>query len=545
MANPIVTLAVSIQDAPAPSNLQRTGAFISQGATTAAPGSRTFLASVSDLATILKPAAALTSLAWASSVVTAVTAVAHGVPSGTTFWVRIAAAAPAGYNGAFLATSTGGSGFTYALAANPGAETSPGTYQFLSAAQLSQMNATFFGMGTGPGVYVLELGYGDDASGPLTLGTWIQQNPGVFYGFLVPRYWDASVNYLALIAQYTAPTAKLYYFTTTNLANYLSYPVGDKDVFKCIEAPNYGTWPANALTALSQTGGVASATTTTAHGIQPGQWFQLSGNLPSGWNGWWHAQLGTTGSTLVFTVPSTLGAETQLGTVLQNSYASPGIMATEFSCAAMFWRFLNYNPGPTNKVTPFNLGFLFGVTPFPTDGNTALLTILDAANVNVVGTGAQGGISTSLVQGGNFNDGKPVNYWYSVDWVQVQTYRALYAYLINGSNDPTNPVDYNQPGINGGQTVLGGVMQTGLTDGLVLNNIKLTQLDALDYTAALDANTFAGLTVVNADPFASYTAEEPDDYAAGIYNGYSINYTPLRGFAAIQISIVVSSFAGG
>jgi hypothetical protein len=37
--------------------------------------------------------------------------------------------------------------------------------------------------------------------------------------------------------------------------------------------------------------------------------------------------------------------------------------------------------------------------------------------------------------------------------------------------------------------------------------------------------------------------ENPNDYPAGIYRGFSIAYTPLRGFTQIIINVTVSSFA--
>src|SRR5208282_1964591 len=121
----------------------------------------------------------------------------------------------------------------------------------------------------------------------------------------------------------------------------------------------------------------------------------------------------------------------------------------------------------------------------------------------------------TLVLGGHTMDGKPINYWYSVDWVQINLALNLSNYLINGANNPANPAYYNQNGINGGQSVLADTMNTGITDGLVLNNTKMTQLSANDLTDALNLGTYDGFTLVNADPFTSYVAENPNDYGTG------------------------------
>ena len=112
MSNPIVTVNVNIIAAPEPDNLQQMGAIISQGATNITPGEYEFLSQPADLTQYLTDALAITSLTWASGTVTATTAAAHGIPNGDEVEVVIAGALPAGYNGTFLATSTGPDTFT-------------------------------------------------------------------------------------------------------------------------------------------------------------------------------------------------------------------------------------------------------------------------------------------------------------------------------------------------------------------------------------------------------------------------------------------------
>lgn len=541
MTNPVVNVNAQQQVAPQPSALQKSGALVSCGGTITSQGTYSLLTQLADLTPLLVGAAAITSLAWSGGVVTATTTAPHGLVTGTN--VTIAGAAPAGYNGTFPVTVTGASTFTYALAANPGAETAPGTWVPEQVASLTQRATTFFGQGSTQAVWVLELGYGPASTCVSFLSTWITANPGIFYSYLVPRFWDAVSQYLTFLAGFEAVTSKTYFYTTTTLATYKAYTAQMKCVQALIEAPAYGVWPANALTAISWSGGVVTASTTTNHGVLPGQWFQIAGCTPTGYNGWFQALLGTTGTTILYALATNPGAESVLGTLVQSQFASAGVPATEFSCAAPFWATLNSKPSSTNKVPPLNNRFLSGVTPFPTQGNAALLATLNAANINVVGTGSAGGISEATLIGGNMMDGKPWNYWYAVDWVQVNAQLNLNAYVINGANSTINPVDYDQDGINGGQQNITSTMSTGISAGLVLNPIKQTQLGAQAYQAALDAGTYRGYTVVNADPFASYTEENPSDYANGVYNGYAITFTPLRGFASITINITASNFA--
>src|ERR1019366_2871125 len=121
--NSIVTVNVSQQIAPTPSTLKKTGAFISQGATLTAPGAKSLLTQLADLAPILKGAKAISTIAWSGNVVTATAAAPHGLPIGDDILLTIAGVTAAGYNGTFLCTPTTTSAFTYALASNPGSGT--------------------------------------------------------------------------------------------------------------------------------------------------------------------------------------------------------------------------------------------------------------------------------------------------------------------------------------------------------------------------------------------------------------------------------------
>ncbi len=69
----------------------------------------------------------------------------------------------------------------------------------------------------------------------------------------------------------------------------------------------------NRLTAIYWTSGSVTATTTTAHGVQVGQSFQISGVTPSGYNGTFTALTGTTGNTLVYALDTNPGTATVLG----------------------------------------------------------------------------------------------------------------------------------------------------------------------------------------------------------------------------------------
>lgn len=543
MTNPIVVVNVAVQVAPAPSKLQKSGAFISAGGTITSPGTLTLLTQSSSLAALLVQPAPISNIGWANGEATVLTTNPHNLPIGQILMLTVAGASPSGYNGTFACLVTGPTAFTYPLPISPGGETVPGTWVNAEAASLAQRNTTFFAQGTAQPVTVLEVGAVDAGHGVVFLSEWIAQNPNTFYSYLVPRFWDASPTFLSFLAGFEAPTSRTYFFVTTTLQNYALY-ADMKDVVWLIEAPVYGVWPANALGSLNWSTGVATATTATSHGVAVGNWFQLTGSSPAGWNGWFLAQPGTTGNTLVFNVATNPGAETALGTLVASLYSSTGIGANEFSLAAEFRVTLNYAPSSNNQVTPLNYAFVFGVTAFPTQNNASLINTILSANGNLVGTGAAGGISGTVVAGGQTGDGNPFKYWYSVDYTQINLAVNLTAALINGANNPSNPVDYNQNGINTLQRAAVATMSQGISSGLVLNAIQQTTLAASDLAQALNLGTYNANTLVNADPFAAYTSENPNDYSAGIYNGITVVYTPLRGFEAITVNVTVSSFTG-
>lgn len=430
----IVNVNVSQIVAATPSQLQQTGALVSQGGTTLATNATQFLSQLSDLTSLLKAPLALTSLAWASSTVTATATVAHGVTIGQSFLVTIAGASPSGYNGTYVATATTTTAFTYALATNPGTETTPGTYTPPGQAELYSMAQTFFAQGNVTGVYVLELGAAAFPTGGITLlETWITANPGIFYAYLCPTEWDSFAGFATFLALYESTEAKTYFFVTTTSANLANYTAQMKDVFAFVP--------------------------------------------------------------------------------------SPTAAASEFGCAAPFYSILNNQPSAVSKVPPTAFRYMTGVTPWPTQGYSTTINAILAANGNIILTGAEGGISNATLFEGTTADGNDFSYWYSVDWVQIQAEQALANAIINGSNDPQNPLYYNQDGINRLRAIAQNTMNSGVAFGLVLPPVTVT-----------------------ATPFYTYTLENPNDYSKGIYNGLAVTYTPQLGFKLVTFNVTVSGF---
>jgi hypothetical protein len=570
MAIPIVTINVSTQLAPTPPTLQKTGAIVSCGGTVLAANRFTLLTQLSDLTPFLPVPAAVTSAVLSTGTVTVTTTVAHGIPTGTVFIGSLAGFTPTAYNVTQVQmTVTGASTFTFALGGSPGAVSIEGTWINNAYVGVLKAATTFFAQGWNQGIYVLETGVtGIDPTATTNeitaLSNYIIANPnsnytpgavGFFYIYALPKHWDntysATTNaaLAALFALYESNTALTYFWATTTLDTYVNYTPQMKDVLALIESPVFGTYSAASLTVLAFTAvgsdnvppGYATATfSATPAGISAGMWVQFQGQLPSGYSGW-HNVLLTNSTTIEYPLTTNPGAESALGTLVANSYSSSGVGLNEFSIMATLWTVLNFNPSSTNRITPFNYSEVFGVTPFPSAGTSALTTTIQNAHVNFINTGAEGGIAGTFLWGGTTMDGQDFsNYWYGIDWLQINTNINLANAVINGSNNPINPLYYNQQGINRLQGVIASTVQSGITFGMFQGSIVLTSLDGPDLDAKLDNGDFAGQLVINAIPFPVYAAENPGDYAIGVYKGFSGIIVPQLGFNHIQVNFLVT-----
>lgn len=288
--------------------------------------------------------------------------------------------------------------------------------------------------------------------------------------------------------------------------------------------------------------GLASATLASNPHIAVGQWFQLTGFSPAAWNGYWQAGVGTTGTTLNFAVPDNQPAVVSPGFVAGNTAVSAGPGATEFQAAGVFYDILATNPSSSNRAAPFSFRFQFGVTPWPKQGLGALQLTLKEASVNIIRTGAEGGISTAALYWGTTMDGRGILYWYSVDWININGHVAVANEVINGSNDPTNPLFYDQPGIDRLQDRLGQEVVAAVSNGLATGQVVKTALTGVALDAQIALGTYNGQLVVNAVPFLDYAAANPSDFRSGTYNGLSVRYITTQGFTSILINISVTDF---
>jgi hypothetical protein len=482
--NAIVTVHVSIVEAPTPINYQRTGAFVSFGATTMVAGDTELLTQLEDLGQWIRGQAAITSANWAGGTVTvSTTSPIPNVTIGDNVPMVISGFTPAAYNGLFNVMITASNAFTYPIVTNPGVATVIGKFQWASSIELSQMATTYFGQGNEIAVWILELGYQNSMNNKVTaFQTWLTANPRTIYGFLMPRAFGqdpaaipawpglptpapAPTTWMNLLKQFQAPETMEYFWLTVTPNTMQTLGPTYKDVLQMVEAP-------------------------------------------------------------VLTDPT------------QANITDPN---GEFTMAAMFYNALQFRPSNTNRVAPMAFRFLYGVTQYPQRNNGPLLVSFKTNNTNYVSTGAEGGIAFTMVYEGVTLDGHDYfNWWYTIDWVQIEINLNLSNAIINGSNNPLAPLYYNQDGINYLEVVLFDTMQSAQTFGMVLGKIEMTQLDGPDLTAAIYGGSFAAKCDVNAVPFLNYTLANPGDYKIGEYDGLSTLFIPARGFIHILVNVVAS-----
>ena len=241
----IVNINVSVTNPPKPSQLLKSGAMISMGGTTLAAGEYQLMTTKDDLKAITSPAKTISTITWATGVVTVTLSAAHGWTVGDTIPLVVSGVTPAAYNRAVTATVTTSTAFTYPLATDPGTATVMGAVKTVAANEIIEMNTTFWAQGTTRAVYVLELGDVSVAAAVAALADFIDEDISLgntyqkFFSYLVPREWDGEATFKTLTGLYTSPASLVYFFITTTTATYPDWvATKNKSVCAGVESPN-------------------------------------------------------------------------------------------------------------------------------------------------------------------------------------------------------------------------------------------------------------------------------------------------------------------
>ena len=218
---------------------------------------------------------------------------------------------------------------------------------------------------------------------------------------------------------------------------------------------------------------------------------------------------------------------------------------TEFSLASAFGTALKASPSSTNKLPPLSYSPSYGTTPYPLRGNQSTFSDLALANVGWIGTGQQGGVSGNILFQGKMSDGNFWNFWYSVDWAQINMALAVANEVINGSATSLNPLYYNQDGINRLQNRVVQIATQGVTAGLGNGQVVATKLPVEQFLSNYDSGAYDGKIAINAEPFSAYTSENPSDYGAGKYAGLSCVWIPQLPFLNIFFNLQATTLITG
>jgi hypothetical protein len=219
----------------------------------------------------------------------------------------------------------------------------------------------------------------------------------------------------------------------------------------------------------------------------------------------------------------------------------PGTFA-EFTLAGMFYQAMQYRATAVTRIAPMCFKYVYGVTPYPLQNNGPLLISMKNNFVNYIQTGAEGGINfTNVYQGVTADGFDYFNWWWTIDWVQLNINQSLSNAVINGANNPLAPLYYNQYGITYLETILAGVMTSGVQFGMVNGPVIQTGYDSATLSQQIQLGTFAASCNVNAVPFLAYSQQNPADYGVGEYDGLSTLFIPSRGFVHILVVVTATN----
>lgn len=186
----------------------------------------------------------------------------------------------------------------------------------------------------------------------------------------------------------------------------------------------------------------------------------------------------------------------------------------EYPGIAQFAKRAAYAVSDTTRMTSMRGKLITGITAY--DVTKTINTNLTADNVNWCDTTYSGGFAGTMCWPGVFGDGRNYSYWYAIDWAQLNLRTQINNALINSANDPTNPIYYNQNGIDR----LQGVIQSVLTQGVNFGLFNETQVTAV-----------------------AFENVSASDYASGIYSGFAITIRVQGEFKKLTIGVNFTDYA--
>ena len=249
---------------------------------------------------------------------------------------------------------------------------------------------------------------------------------------------------------------------------------------------------------------------------------------------------------IMFHLPVTASTYSTFATLntLRSTMATvqtPTAAVTELDSAPYAQYLTNFVPTPTNKLPPSQWTYVQGCTAYAL--NKTLITAYDAANCNFISQAAEGGIAQNMLVKGVMLDGTPANVKYAIDWIQIQMDLYVANATIGGSNQPQNPLEYDQAGVTTLQSRCVQVANLAIASGLALGPVFTYELDAQTFSSNSGLGLYRGQFAINAVPLSSYKVLNPMDYSQQIYGGLQIDFTPQYGFIQILVALNASQFS--
>ncbi len=181
-----------------------------------------------------------------------------------------------------------------------------------------------------------------------------------------------------------------------------------------------------------------------------------------------------------------------------------------------------YDLSTSTPLTPLVNKLVSGITPNDTLSNT-LETDLVNNNVNYVRT--VGGFIVECI--GTYLNGTMWEYYYAGDLLQFNLQNTLQTALINAANNPNARIVYNDMAVNTLKAKIEGVIKTLIEYGAIT-----------DFGTGTDSNNVLENTgTIDYVTYATYRAANPDNYAAGIYDGFSFAVDIARFILQVKIAI--------
>ena len=398
--------------------------------------------------------------------------------------------------------------------------------------ELANMAASFFGVGSAVGFYVMEMGSALTAVAEQIAAwdTWLAANPKVFYSLLTPAEWDVGPPPAAATLTSTSGgtlTATTYYvrisyLNASSVESQLSSEVSlnvAADYLLTVDSPAAQTGMTTYNVYVGTVAGSETLQNTTPINIGT-NWTEPTTGLISG------TAAPVTQGDLVKAAPSpnsqfyyfvTASKANSGGYPYKSAFVfsdSPDMQANANDAAVAFYSWLSNNPAPNNFLAGMGYRQMPGATALPDENDPDVQSIL-TNYANLILTGAQAGLpTTEFLFKGTLGDGSQASAWYGIDWVAIQMQQAINADILNGSNRQP-PLLYDQKGVE----ELAAVAQA-------------VENDAISFKCCLQAT-------VSYTPFATYIATNQGqlDYGAGAYNGLSVEITAQQQFLTVTVDL--------